>query len=108
MLSPEDIKKIEMEKYIAKIDESIIHNHGREPEYEYACIPCRSNEEIHKEIAMMYLDAGWTFVYYRYDNTVGHISFRFSTTAIDKNKHGRGGWISITKNDGQYVFNKEE
>lgn len=92
MISPKDIIKIENEKVdidklIEEIDESIKSFHGWYI-WEFALIEHDLSVEIRNKIAKKYIEAGWNYVYHQTSKENGErpglSSFMFSTTKIEE------------------------
>lgn len=68
MISPDEAKKIpsiysHIDVICKQIDESIIENHGMF-NYEFAIISSELSISLRDQIAQMYVDAGWNYVYH--------------------------------------------
>lgn len=68
MISPDEAKKLpsiysNIDVICKQIDESIIENHGMF-NYDFAIISGELSVSLRNQIAQMYVDAGWDYVYH--------------------------------------------
>ena len=91
MITPNDLKNIELEKIDfekleAEIDESIKNFHGWYP-WEEAIIQGEYSVEVRNEIAKKYKENGWKYVYHQTSSengeTAGLTDFIFSNKELE-------------------------